>query len=333
MTTREKSPQVPLGAKPWEGPRITINGKEYGYNENERRPGAPIFPAFLLDPATGDPKRKVAIKYKIQGQCGYVPKSELVFGHYYGFIRDQIAGSGIMELLDYEKGIEETVYRRPGSAESKIEHKDRIISVNEWVDGVTLDKTIDRSTRRVRRLVLSVLTSLDVFARNGLQHCDIKPENLMVDGESDDVRIVDIDCVGLICADEKHMKFTNVRRMPSGSVTYMPPERRAGATGYNMDLFALGMTAISLIKPLGMSAFDIVHRYAIDGNRSAFPVTNFSEKSREDIREMMRCHVKDREGRISQQAEQLIEFAYRAIDADYKTRVQNVHEAREVLMK
>ncbi|MBB4910500.1 serine/threonine-protein kinase [Actinophytocola algeriensis] len=121
-----------------------------------------------------------------------------------------------------------------------ITHDDRPWIVMELIDGPSLAEVVRLNgplpRNRVADIAISLLTALDAAHRKGILHRDVKPANVLVDGD----RVVLTD-FGIAAVDgSTALTATN---QIIGSPQYLAPERITdGRTGPPGDLWSLGVT-------------------------------------------------------------------------------------------
>lgn len=116
----------------------------------------------------------------------------------------------------------------------------RGISLKEWIPGQ--DRTVgdEVRTRDVLRWGEQVARALDAIHGSGLVHRDVKPGNIMVEGDGADSRAVLVD-FGL-AREEGTDRFTATGEIV-GSPAYLSPEALSAAPGEpSQDIYALGAT-------------------------------------------------------------------------------------------
>jgi branched-chain amino acid transport system substrate-binding protein len=122
--------------------------------------------------------------------------------------------------------------------------------VQEYIDGLTLEQTLEQRGRfsegQVLEMLRSILGVLDYIHRNGVIHRDIKPSNIM-QHKNGTYYLLDFGTV-------KQVTQSTVMATGTGSSTgvftsgYAPPEQIAGQNIYpSTDLYALAVTALVLL--------------------------------------------------------------------------------------
>ncbi len=104
-------------------------------------------------------------------------------------------------------------------------------------------KTWDLTQKLI--LVRDILRGLDYAHTQGIVHCDIKPENILIDGNQQGyrARIADFGIA--------RIRHSLPERGPSsytGSPAYMAPERYYGNYSYASDLYSVGIILFELIN-------------------------------------------------------------------------------------
>ena len=113
--------------------------------------------------------------------------------------------------------------------------------VQEWIDGDTLTKIIERqgtlSEEAVRDILVRLLSVLEYVHSKQMVHRDIKPDNIIVRDRDRQPVLIDFGAV------KEAMGSTN-QTMAIGTPGFMPSEQAAGQPVYATDLYSLGLTAI-----------------------------------------------------------------------------------------
>ncbi len=114
--------------------------------------------------------------------------------------------------------------------------------VMDWIDGDNLVTRAELEGLTVRETVLVIRQVADALAeahRHHMIHRDIKPDNLMLDGDAlDQVRVVDFGLARYV-ADDQQLTRTGIAM---GTPGYMSPEQARGARDLDgrSDIFSLG---------------------------------------------------------------------------------------------
>ncbi len=132
--------------------------------------------------------------------------------------------------------------------------RDYVYMVMDLVDGKTLDRIIVREQpleqARIARYLHDVARALQAAhhfefeddngrACRGVIHRDVKPNNILVDSESDSAKLVDFGIAGIMQGGER----LTMTRMAIGTRQFLPPESLEGAEmSPAADLWALTVT-------------------------------------------------------------------------------------------
>jgi serine/threonine protein kinase len=122
--------------------------------------------------------------------------------------------------------------------------EDESYLVMEYVDGKTLEHFCSPDTllpmEKVVELVFKASLALDYAHRHGVIHCDIKPANILVTGNTD-IKISDFGAAYYDAAD--HTYLTGV-----GSPAYMSPEQvQERQLNHQTDIYSLGVVLYQLL--------------------------------------------------------------------------------------
>ncbi|MEB2360599.1 MAG: protein kinase [Bryobacteraceae bacterium] len=138
---------------------------------------------------------------------------------------------------------------------------DQLVMIMEFVEGVSLDKLIQRGPVPLDKALsytAQVLSALAYAHARGVVHRDIKPQNIML-AEGEVVKLMDFG-IARLAADRR---LTQTGRTV-GSLYYMSPEQIKGALDLDgrADLYSLGVTLYEMVtgrKPFeGDSDFSIM---------------------------------------------------------------------------
>ncbi|MDQ3299330.1 MAG: serine/threonine protein kinase [Myxococcota bacterium] len=114
--------------------------------------------------------------------------------------------------------------------------------VMDWIDGDNLVSRAELEGLTIRETVLVIRQVAEALAeahRHHMIHRDIKPDNLMLDGDAlDQVRVVDFGLARYV-ADDQHLTRTGIAM---GTPGYMSPEQARGSRDLDgrSDIFSLG---------------------------------------------------------------------------------------------
>ncbi len=119
------------------------------------------------------------------------------------------------------------------------------------IDGMTLGEKIRVATPfddvEAARIVQSLARTLQFAHARGIVHRDIKPDNIMVDAETDELVIMDFGLASRANANDSRLTLTG---QIIGTPAYMPPEQARGqidAVGPAADIYSLGMILYELL--------------------------------------------------------------------------------------
>jgi serine/threonine-protein kinase len=126
--------------------------------------------------------------------------------------------------------------------------RSRCYMVMEWVEGRLLRQALNGqrkfSPERATRIALRICEALDYIHSHGVVHCDLKPENIMVDGQ-DHIKLIDF---GIAC-DRGAGRIPSARPSQTlGTPDYISPEQVKGEPGdRRSDLYALGVVLYEML--------------------------------------------------------------------------------------
>ncbi|MGC1422269.1 MAG: serine/threonine-protein kinase [Terracidiphilus sp.] len=126
------------------------------------------------------------------------------------------------------------------------EHRSRLYMVMEWVDGKSLRAILNEQTaqgerklpiERAVKITLGICNALDYLHKHGVVHRNLKPENVMIDGEG---HIKLIDFGSAMKEDARRLTFAGSSPVV-GSPDYISPEQVKGQRGdQRSDIYAVG---------------------------------------------------------------------------------------------
>ena len=132
-------------------------------------------------------------------------------------------------------------------------HEGRTTLVLEDPGGVPLDRILDRcqgqpmELPRFLRIAIGVTAALGQFHRRGLIHKDIKPANILVDGESG---LAWLTGFGIASRLPRERQAPETPEVIAGTLPYMAPEqtgRMNRSIDSRSDLYALGVTFYEML--------------------------------------------------------------------------------------
>ncbi|MFQ3590461.1 MAG: protein kinase, partial [Chloracidobacterium sp.] len=146
--------------------------------------------------------------------------------------------------------------------------------VQEWIDGETLTQKLRRegpqSEAAIVSILLGALRAIDyIHTRpNPIIHRDIKPDNIMLRRANGQPVLIDFGVVKEVTQVDGSGSGANT--IMAGTSGYMPLEQAAGRPTLASDIYALGMTAITLAT--GRSPRELVDPLSGEANwRPAAP--------------------------------------------------------------
>jgi len=124
----------------------------------------------------------------------------------------------------------------------------RVYMAMEWVEGVPLRQILDNEKKlpieRAERIAIGICGALEYIHNHGVVHRDLKPDNILVDGE-DRIKLIDF---GIACD-------TRSRRLTFGKLTkamgtpdYVSPEQVKGKRGdARSDVYSMGIMLYEMV--------------------------------------------------------------------------------------
>ena len=125
------------------------------------------------------------------------------------------------------------------------EEQEELYLVRLYTEGISLSKKLNRqkhfSPRDVRELLKKALLALEKIHALGLTHRNIKPSNIIISGEQNEISLVDFGVLqGL---DDGKEVSARIRQ---------PPEQLVGRPTVGSDIYALGIVAIEALTGLSI---------------------------------------------------------------------------------
>jgi eukaryotic-like serine/threonine-protein kinase len=127
------------------------------------------------------------------------------------------------------------------------EENDEFCLVQEYIQGENLAQKINQhnlSSLEVARILASTLSVLDFIHQNRIIHRNIKPANLLIRYEDEQVVITDF---GILMDIKNPPNVTPDSSQQEDKNNYWSPEQIAGRPTISSDLYALGMSAIEAL--------------------------------------------------------------------------------------
>ncbi|MCK6474353.1 MAG: protein kinase [Planctomycetes bacterium] len=122
--------------------------------------------------------------------------------------------------------------------------------VMEYVDGEDLSRLLTREKpmdwRRAFTLLAQVIEAIDFAHAHGVIHRDLKPGNILLEGDGQTAQIADF---GLARDEQAHSRLTRTG-VALGTPTYMPPEQATGSREHIdrcSDIYSLGAIAYEML--------------------------------------------------------------------------------------
>ena len=148
----------------------------------------------------------------------------------------------------------------------KVVAPSRRYMVMEWAAGQSLRQTLTEEGRlreeRATRVALKICDALECLHRQGVVHGDLKPENIMIDGE-ECIKILDFGTAAKV--DRIRLRFAK-SSPPVGTPDYIAPELLQGKQGSpRSDVYALGVLLYEMLT--GTLPFRGLHALALMNDR------------------------------------------------------------------
>lgn len=127
-------------------------------------------------------------------------------------------------------------------------NRSRVYMVMEWVEGELLRQILSAVRKlpaeRAARITARVCEALDYIHGHGVVHRDMKPENIMVDGD-DNIKLIDFGIAG----DENARRLTFAKLSNvMGTPDYISPEQVKGKRGDGRsDIYAAGVMLYEML--------------------------------------------------------------------------------------
>ena len=171
------------------------------------------------------------------------------------------------------------------------------------VEGESLRALLERkgklSEGEAVRIMVGVARALDAAHKHGFVHRDVKPENVMLDGEDRQVLLMDFGVARVATTDETGLTGTG---MIIGSPSYMSPEQARGDSDidHRADIFQLGAIAYEMLsgaRPFrAKNLHELIYRHVTEDPAPLRTIAPGVSGPVSDV--VMGCLTKDREKRI-----------------------------------
>jgi serine/threonine protein kinase len=142
--------------------------------------------------------------------------------------------------------------RHPGilqPREAGITGDDQLFIVTEYVEGVTLQAVLTRGSMELDRAwarTREICEALEYAHTNGILHCDLKPDNIMLRnvGQSDERAVVIDFGTAVFCAPDHSIMDSN---RAAGAADYMAPDRLGGTLSTATDVYSLALVVFEML--------------------------------------------------------------------------------------
>ena len=209
--------------------------------------------------------------------------------------------------------------------------------VMKYIDGQTLSAYRRTYVARhgsfpleqVIRVLGPVADALDYAHAHKVIHRDIKPQNILVVGDADDVQIVDF---GLAAQIQTSLsRVSQVRMDTSGTRPYMAPEQwKAGLQDARTDQYSLGVVAYELLSgclPFESPDFDILRACVLND-----PPPQLADQPQNVDRAIARALAKRREERFGTCREFVEAMATPTLEKEFAVDLGNGVKLQMVLI-
>jgi serine/threonine-protein kinase len=141
---------------------------------------------------------------------------------------------------------------------------DKFYLVQEWIEGLTLDRYWQQqgnlSSEKVKQILVQLLPVLDFVHSRHIVHRDLKPENIILRSRDSVPVLIDFGAVKEAMATQVNNSSQSMYSASIGTPGYMSSEQAAGRPVYSSDLYSLGLTAIFLLTGKTPNELDVDSR-------------------------------------------------------------------------
>jgi serine/threonine-protein kinase len=183
-----------------------------------------------------------------------------------------------------------------------IEQEEDVFLVMEYVEGITLDKIIEKqgkiSEARAKELLVQMSNALAYAHSQGIIHRDIKPSNFIINLETNKLKVLDFGIAKMLGENAQQLTKTGIQM---GSILFMSPEQVKAEKDitHRTDIYSMGFTYYFMLTgthPLQHYSSEysiyeaIVSKNVIDFNK----LKNFSKVTNEIIHRCLQKNPKER---------------------------------------
>lgn len=126
----------------------------------------------------------------------------------------------------------------------------RSFLVMQYIEGRNLRSIIQPqgiALERTAQIIRQIGQALSAAHDKGVMHCDLKPENIMLQSTGDEEEHVKLIDFGVAKIKNSRFARTGEATKVAGTVWYMAPEQMQGVPGFSSDVYAMGAIAYELL--------------------------------------------------------------------------------------